>query len=339
VEKPKMRAMVSSVVAPIERSPLELRELPDPRPASGELRVRVRCCAICRTDLHVIEGDLPRVTNPIVPGHQVVGIVDQLGEGCRRFRVGDRVGIAWLRYTDGTCKFCRGGRENLCPASRYTGYHENGGYAEFAIVPETYAYAIPPEFDDVSASPLLCGGIIGYRALKRSNLPRGGTLAIFGFGSSAHIVLQIARHRGGRVVVVTRGENHQRLARDMGAEWSGGDASQLPVKADSAIIFAPAGQLVPPALRALDRGGTVALAGIHMSPIPQLDYDRDLFQERDIHPVTANTRTDGEELLREAAAAGVRPHIHLYPLEDANRALQDLKADRIDGTGVLQVMR
>ncbi|MDB5173631.1 MAG: Alcohol dehydrogenase GroES domain protein [Phycisphaerales bacterium] len=324
-------------IAPIESSPLRDVELPDPLPAIGELRLRVKCCAICRTDLHVIEGDLPTAKLPIIPGHQVVGIVDALGPGCTRFKPGDRAGIAWLRHTDGVCKYCTSGRENLCPDSRYTGYHADGGYAQYALVPEDFAYTIPDVYSDVEAAPLLCAGIIGYRAMLRSGIRPGGKLALYGFGSSAHVVLQLARRRGCEVYVVTRGESHRQFARDLGAAWVGANAADMPAKADAAILFAPAGTLVPPALAALDRGGALALAGIHMSPIPPLDYDTYLFQERDIHPVTANTRADGRDLLAEAARVPVRPHAVTYPLGEANRALQDMKTDRIDGTGVLIV--
>jgi propanol-preferring alcohol dehydrogenase len=330
-----MKAMVLEQIAPIETSPLKLRDLPDPQPQAGEVRLRVSCCAICRTDLHVIEGDLPRAELPIVPGHQIVGIVDALGAGCTRFTIGDRIGVAWLRHTDGTCRYCTTGRENLCETSRYTGYHTDGGYAEYAVVPEDFAYRIPDEFDDVHAAPLLCAGIIGYRALARCELKPGQTLAIFGFGSSAHIVLQIARHRGCTVHVVTRGQNHQQLAREIGAAWAGADGASMPQKADAAIVFAPAGSVVPAALQSIHPGGAVALAGIHMSPIPALDYARDLYGERDVHPVTANTRADGQELLRESAAARVSPHVVTYDLSHANRALQDLKSGHINGTGVL----
>jgi propanol-preferring alcohol dehydrogenase len=232
---------------------------------------------------------------------------------------------------------CTAGRENLCESARFTGYHADGGYAEHALVPEEFAYPIPAAFSDVEAAPLLCAGIIGYRALKRSRLPRGGKLALFGFGSSAHVVIQIARHRGCEVYVVTRGERHVELARRMGAAWAGQRASDLPVKVDSAIIFAPAGELVPPALESLRKGGTLALAGIHMTPIPAMDYDRCLFYERDVRSVTCNTREDGRELLAEAAEIPIRPHTTCYGLADANRALQDLKADRISGTGVLVI--
>lgn len=332
-----MKALVLSRIAPIETNPLAELDLPPPEPRTGELRVRVRCCAICRTDLHVIEGDLPRHTLPIVPGHQVVGTVDTLGAGCTRFTIGQRVGIAWLRGTCGTCRFCRAARENLCLSSSFTGYHANGGYAEYAVVPEDFAYEIPPAFDDEDAAPLLCAGIIGYRALRRAALPPGGTLALYGFGSSAHVVLQIARHRGCEVYVVSRAAAHLELARRLGAAWAGLHAADMPVRTDSAIIFAPAGELVPVALERLEKGGTLALAGIHMSDVPPLVYERHLFYERDVHSVTANTRADGRELLAEAAAIPIRPHVTKYTLSDANRALQDLKADRISGTGVLMI--
>ncbi|MCK4659595.1 MAG: zinc-dependent alcohol dehydrogenase family protein [Phycisphaerae bacterium] len=330
-----MQAMVLNDIAGIDSSPLQLQELPDPQPGPGQVRLNIRCCAICRTDLHVIEGDLPRYTLPIIPGHQIIGIVDKLGSGCRKLKLGQRVGVAWLRHTCGTCGFCAAGHENLCESSRFTGYHEHGGYAEYAVVPEDFAYEVPEVFDDTDAAPLFCAGIIGYRALKRCNLPPGGKLALYGFGSSAHVVLQIALHRGSEVYVVSRGAEHRRLADDMGAAWVGSDATQMPTKADSAIIFAPAGGLVPVALGALKKGGTCALAGIYMSQIPPLDYEQSLFYERDLHSVTANTREDGRNLLAEAAQIPIRPHTTTYPLCQANHALQDLKADRINGTGIL----
>jgi propanol-preferring alcohol dehydrogenase len=329
--------MVLDNIAPIETSPLKLRDVPVPRPQSGEAVVRVRCCGVCRTDLHVIEGDLPHEKLPIIPGHQVVGTVEALGAGCTRLRVGQRVGVAWLRHTCGQCRFCRNGKENLCEDQRFTGYHHDGGYAEFSVVDENYAYVLPDAFDDIHAAPLLCAGIVGYRSLKRANLPPGGTLAIYGFGSSAHLIMQIAMHRGCRVYVVTRGRRHRDLAMEMGAAWAGETAGEMPVKTDSAIVFAPAGELVPAALDKLEKGGTLSLAGIHMSPIPAMDYDKYVFFERDIRSVTANTRQDGEEFLAEAAKIPLRPHTQTYDLEEANRALQDVKADRLRGTAVLQL--
>ena len=332
-----MHAMILERIASICTSPLRLVEMPTPEPGPGQIRLKVHCCAICRTDLHVIEGDLSQQKLPIIPGHQIVGTVDALGPGCRQTAVGQRVGVAWLRQTDEDCPFCRAGRENLCEAARFTGYHADGGYAEYAVAPESFVYPIPEAFSHVEAAPLLCAGIIGYRALKRAQLPAGGRLALYGFGSSAHVVIQIAQHRGCEVYVVTRGEQHRQLARQMGAVWVGEQAAELPVKVHSAIIFAPAGELVPPALEKLEKGGTLSLAGIHMSPVPALDYQRYLFYERDVHSVTCNTRHDGRELLAEAAAIPIRPHTTTYPLAEANRALQDLKADQIQGTGVLIV--
>ncbi len=330
-----MRAMILSAPASIEERPLEEVELPDPTPGPGELRVRVRVCAVCRTDLHVIEGDLPRANLPIVPGHQIVGEVDALGPECTRFQIGDRVGIAWLRRTCGECEFCRSGQENLCPGSLYTGYHAHGGYAELAVVDEAYAYRIPDAFTDEQAAPLLCAGIIGYRALKRSRLPRGGRLGLYGFGSSAHVVIQIALHRGHEVFVMSRGDGHRSLARTMGAAWVGGSREAPPEALHSAIVFAPAGEIVPDALRSLRPGGTVALAGIHMSPVPELDYETHLFHEKTLQSVEANTREDGEELLAEAAAIPIRPEITRFALDEANDALIQLSRDEIDGTGVL----
>jgi alcohol dehydrogenase, propanol-preferring len=274
---------------------------------------------------------------PVVPGHQAVGTVEALGAGAARFRVGDRVGIAWLRSSCGACRYCAGGRENLCASSTYTGWTHDGGYAESCCVPEAFAYAIPAGFDDAEATPLLCAGIIGYRALRRSQVPRGGRLALYGFGSSAHITLQVARHWGCRVCVVTRDEAHRRLALELGAEWAGGANARLPVKADAAIIFAPAGDLVPVALRDVDKGGTVALAGIHMSDLPPMAYEPHLFWEKTLQSVTANTRDDGEALLHEAAEIPIRPRVQRYALADANRALGDVAADRVAGTAVLMV--
>ncbi len=332
-----MRAMLLERQAPVEERPLRLRELADPEPGPHELRVRVHACAVCRTDLHVVEGDLPARKLPLVPGHQVVGVVDRVGPGARRLAPGQRVGIAWLRWTCGRCAYCREGSENLCPESRYTGYDADGGYAEYAIVHEDYAYPLPEAFADVEAAPLLCSGIIGFRALRRSRVPPAGRLALYGFGSSAHVVLQIARHRGCEVYVVTRAESHRQLARRLGAAWVGPAGARPPVPVDGAIVFAPAGEVVPAALQALRPGGTVALAGIHMTPVPELDYETCLFHEKTLTSVQANTREDGRDLLQEAAAIPVRPELTRFALEEANEALLRLKQDRLDGTGVLVV--
>ena len=332
-----MKSMLLNRQAPVERAPLEWIDVPDPVPGPLEARVKVSCCAVCRTDLHVVEGDLHPPALPIIPGHQIVGVVDALGPTCRRLRLGMRVGVAWLRHTCGACRFCTSERENLCESSRYTGFHAHGGFAEYAVVPEDFAYELPESFDDMTAAPLLCAGIIGYRALLRCNLRRNEPLGLFGFGSSAHVVLQLATHRGHEVYVVTRGRMHQDMARALGAAWCGAEASGLPRRLDAAIVFAPSGAVVPAALAALERGGRVALAGIHMTPIPQLDYDAYLYGERDVHPVTANTRADGRALLAEAAEVAVRPRTTVYPLRDANRALADVKAGTVDGTAVLVV--
>lgn len=329
--------MVLQSYSSIENSPLRWTEVPLPEPNVSEVRVKIKMCGICRTDLHLTEGELVKKNLPIIPGHQVVGIVDKVGQGCKIFHTGQRIGIAWLRWTCGDCELCKAGKENLCPASKYTGYDHDGGYAEYSVINENYAYPIPDQFTDQEAVPLLCAGIVGYRALQRSLLPAGGTLAIFGFGSSAHMILQVALHRQCRVFVVTRGKAHQELARQMGAHWVGEKASALPQKVDSAIIFAPSGELIPEALLQLKRGGTVSLAGIHMSDVPMLNYSKHLFFERNIHSVTANTRDDGINFLTEASQFKLRPHVSLYSLQDANRALQDLKNDRIRGTGILVI--
>lgn len=327
--------MILDRQAPIASAPLSAGEVPVPEPGPGEVRVRVRACGLCRTDLHVIEGDLPPRKLPLIPGHQVVGVVDRAGPGASRFGEGDRIGIAWLRHTCGVCVYCRSARENLCESSLFTGYHADGGYAEFAVVPEAYAYAIPEVFEDAEATPLLCAGIIGYRALQRSETPPGGRLGLWGFGSSAHVTIQVARARGIEVYVATRDAKHQALAREMGAAWVGGALDPLPVKVQGGILFAPAGEIVPIALRSIEKGGTLAIAGIWLSAIPSLDYERELFYERNLRSVTANTRADGEALLREAAAIPLRPRVTTFPLEEANRGLALLKSDGLNGTGVL----
>jgi alcohol dehydrogenase, propanol-preferring len=322
------------VPAPIEARPLEDVTRPVPEPGAGELLVRVAACGICRTDLHIVEGDLSLSRTPIVPGHQVVGRVERLGHGAARFARGQRVGIAWLRWTCGECRFCRSGRENLCERAQFTGYHVDGGYAEYAVVPEAFAYPMPDVFGDAEAAPLLCAGIIGYRALRLSAVPPGGRLSLYGFGSSAHITLQVAVARGCEVFVCTRAPRHRDLARSLGAAWVGDLGDPMPAQPDGGIIFAPAGELVPLALRSLAPGATLALAGIHMSRIPPIDY-ADLYRERVITSVTANTRADGEALLAEAARIPVRPAVTTFPLAEANQALERLKHGAIAGAGVL----
>jgi propanol-preferring alcohol dehydrogenase len=326
--------MVLEAPAPVDRDPLVARQVPVPEPAPGEILVRVDACGICRTDLHVVEGELPPVRGAVVPGHQVVGRVQRAGPAASRFGPGDRVGIAWLRRTCGRCAFCASGRENLCPAAEFTGYHADGGFAEYAVVPEAFAYPIPSAFADEEAAPLLCAGIIGYRALRLSGVPPGGTLGLYGFGSSAHITLQVARARGCQVYVWTREPASQELARRLGAAWAGPLAGAAPGPVEGSIIFAPAGTLVPLALRHLVPGGTLALAGIYMTPIPPLEY-ADLYRERSIRSVTNNTRADGEALLAEAARIPIRPAVTRFPLAGANRALRALAAGAFAGSGVL----
>ncbi len=323
--------------AEVGTRPLLLKDLPAPDPGPGQVRVQVLVCGVCRTDLHIVEGELPAATRPIIPGHEVVGIVDRLGSQVHHVKEGDRVGIAWLQNTCGRCEFCRDGRENLCPGARFTGYHVDGGYAEYAVVPAAFAYPIPSVFSDEEAAPLLCAGIIGYRALRLSRVRPGQRLGLYGFGASAHITIQVARQWGCEVYVCSLREQHRALARELGAAWVGGAAEAPPEKLHGAIIFAPAGELVPPALRALEKGGTLALAGIHMTPIPPLDYDQELFGERAIRSVTANTKQDGLDLLQEAATIPIRPHVQRFTLEEANEALQALKAGTIAGAGVLSV--
>lgn len=329
-----MRAIVLRAQAPIDARPLSAEDVPEPEPGAGEVLVRVGACGVCRTDLHIVEGELPLRRVPLVPGHQIVGQVERGGDGATRFRRGDRVGIGWLRATCGACRYCGSERENLCPHARFTGYDADGGYAERVTVPEAFAYAVPAALPDGEAAPLLCAGIIGYRALKLSGVAPGGRLSVYGFGSSAHITLQVAVARGMEVFVCSRDPAHRELARRLGAAWTGLATDTMPAPADGAIVFAPAGALVPLALRNLAPGGTVALAGIYMSAVPALDYG-DLYGERVIRSVTASTRADGEELLGEAAHLRLRPSVTTFPLEEANQALQALKAGRLSGSGVL----
>jgi propanol-preferring alcohol dehydrogenase len=332
-----VRAIVVERPAPIESNPLQLVERPMPVPGPGEILVRVTTCGVCRTDLHVAEGDLEPKHPTIVPGHEVVGVVAQLGPACTRFVVGARVGIAWLRETCGTCPACRRGRENLCPNARFTGWDHDGGYAEYATVREDFAYAIPDSIDDEHAAPLLCAGIIGYRAIKRADVKPGATVGIYGFGGSAHLAIQVLKHWDCRVFVMSRGGVHQQLAVELGADWTGNAADRPPAPLDAAILFAPAGELVLPALAALDRGGILAVAGIYLTPVPSLDYERDLFYERELRSVTANTRADGREFMQIAGEIPIRTHTVGLRLEEANRALTMLKHDELRGTAVLHV--
>lgn len=333
-----MRAWRLHAHAPVDSAPLRLEEIPDPQPGPGEVVVRVHACAVCRTDLHVVAGELSgpgRPPPPLVPGHMVVGRVESLGPGVERPRVGTRVGVAWLQGTCGTCRECRRGAENLCRAPTFTGWHVDGGYAERVRARADWVYPLPDAFDDLSAAPLLCSGIIGHRALALSGARPGQRLGLIGFGSSAHLVAQIAVHRGCELACVSRDEPHRALARELGAAWAGPIEALEPGSLDAAILFAPVGALVPPVLRALRPGGTLACAGIHMSPIPSIDYAAELFDERVLRSVTANTRADARALLAEAAAIPLVPRVTRYRFERANEALADLAGDRVTGTAVL----
>lgn len=322
---------------PIGSGPLVRADVDTPKPGPRELLVKVSVCGVCRTDLHIAEGDLPPHRSPVVPGHEVVGTVETVGDEVERFAPGARVGVAWLRHTCGRCRFCLRGDENLCLDPGFTGWDADGGYAEYAVIDEAYAYAVPEAFDDAHAAPLLCAGIIGYRALKRARVPAGGRLGIYGFGGSAHLAAQVAVAQGLEVHVMTRAAAARELALSLGAASAQGAAELPPAPLDAAILFAPAGELVVPALEALDRGGRLSIAGIHLTDLPPLDYQRHLFQEREVATVTANTRADGREFLDIAARIGIETTITPYDFEDAGQALADLAADRVEGAAVLHV--
>jgi propanol-preferring alcohol dehydrogenase len=330
-----MRAWVVDTPGPVDTHPPVLVERPIPDPGPGQIRVRVHTCGVCRTDLHLVEGDLAPRRARVTPGHEVVGTVDALGAGAQRFRLGARVGVAWLAHTCGVCRFCTTGRENLCVAPTFTGWDIDGGYAEYLVAEEAYVYAPPPEFGDVTVAPLLCAGIIGYRALRRSECPPGGRLGIYGFGGSAHLVAQVALAEGLRVHVLTRAAEARALALRLGASSAGDAADAPPEPLDAALLFAPVGTLVPVALEALDRGGTLAIAGIYLSDIPPLEYARHLFEERTLRSVTANTRADGRALLGTAARIRMQVEAVPYPFDRADEALRDLAHDRITGAAVL----
>ena len=330
-----MKACFLRTPAKVEKNPLEYGEFPDPSPGPGEVLVRVKVCGVCRTDLHVIEGELPPKKSPVIPGHQVVGVIERSGPEVKRFAAGARVGIAWLHKTDGTCEYCRRGEENLCDEPLFTGYSVNGGYAEYMVAPEAFIYALPNGFPDEQAAPLLCAGIIGYRCLKLAGVVRGEKLGFYGFGAAAHMAIQVARHWGVDVYAATRDVRHQKLAMELGAKWAGGTLDAPPVKLDAAIVFAPAGEIVPAALQVLRKGGRLILGGIHMSPIPSFAYDL-LYQERMIRSVANNTRRDGEEFLSLAAEVPIHTKVQVYPLAEANRALNALKNDAISGAAVLR---
>jgi propanol-preferring alcohol dehydrogenase len=333
-----MKACVLSKPAPIESRPLEYVDMQAPIAETEFVTVRVSACAVCRTDLHVTEGDLEVRKSPVIPGHQIVGVVEGIGDQVNRLVKGDRVGIAWLNHTDGVCRFCTTGRENLCDNADFTGWTQDGGYAEVARAPAAFTYKLPDNFSDMQAAPLLCAGIIGYRSLKLTNaLKAGARLGIYGFGAAGHVCIQIAEAKGIDVYVATRDrKRHQALAEELGAVWVGDTFDAPPVALDAAIIFAPAGEIVPTALKALDKGGTLVLGGIHMSPIPEFEYSL-LYGERVVRSVANNTRADGREFLEEAAKAGVKTIVQEFPLEAANDALIALKNDAIRGAAVLKI--
>lgn len=331
-----MKACLLRTPTKIESNPLQYIDVADPKPGTGQVLVRVRVCGVCRTDLHVIEGELPQKLSPIIPGHQVVGTVEELGTGVTRFSTGARVGIAWLHKTDGTCQYCRRGEENLCDAPLFTGYSVNGGYAEWIVAPAAFVYPIPEGLTAEHAAPLLCAGIIGYRCLRMAQLERGAKLGFYGFGAAAHVAIQVARYWGVEVYASTRDARHQELAKELGAKWAGGTLDAPPEELDAAIVFAPAGEIVPAALRALRKGGRLVLGGIHMSEIPSFGYDL-LYGERMIRSVANNTRQDGEEFLKIAAEIPIHTQVQTYPLAEANRALNALKNDAVVGAAVIQV--
>jgi propanol-preferring alcohol dehydrogenase len=332
-----MRAMLLDAPAPIETHPLRLADVPSPEPAADEVLVDVHACGVCRTDLHVVEGDLEVRRSPIIPGHQVVGTIAAVGADVKDRRVGERVGVAWLHRTCGRCAFCTSGRENLCDAAEFTGWTAHGGFAEHVVAPASFTYPLPGGFSDLQAAPLLCAGIIGYRCLRKTGIESwaGARLGLYGFGAAGHVAIQIARARGAEVYVCTRDrEKHQALAEELGAVWTGGAMDRPPVSLDAGIIFAPAGEIVPAALSHLDKGGTLVLGGIHMSPIPEIRYEL-LYRERALCSVANNTREDGHAFLEEAAEVPVRTHVETFALEDASEALKRLKHDGIRGAAVL----
>ncbi|MBD5807227.1 zinc-dependent alcohol dehydrogenase family protein [Limosilactobacillus walteri] len=334
-----MKAWAVTTPGPIDgqRAPIEFTEKPVPTPQRGEVLVKILTCGVCHTDLHVTEGDLPVHKEHVTPGHEIVGKVVSLGSETRRFKIGERIGIPWFRHACGVCKFCRSGHENLCPHSVYTGWDHDGGYAEYVTVPEGFAYRIPEKFDSLEAAPLLCAGIIGYRAFERANIPAGGRLGLYGFGGSAHITAQIALAQGIEVHVFTRGEDAKKFALELGCASVQGSYDPSPVPLDSGIIFAPVGDMVLPALANLVPGGTLALAGIHMTDIPAMNYQKEIFHEKTLTSVESNTRRDGEEFLTLADRLDIHPEVHEYPLAKADEALRYVKNGDIKGACVLRV--
>ena len=329
-----MKAMRLVEPGPVGEGRLGLVEAPVPEPSVEQVLVRVSACGVCRTDLHIIEGELPSHKMPVIPGHQIVGTVEQ---STGTIEVGVRVGIPWLHTTCGRCRFCLGGNENLCPEATFTGYDIDGGYAQFVCVDEKAVYPLPTGFSDLQTAPLLCAGVIGYRSLSLAEVPDGGRLGLYGFGASAHIVLQIAVHLGYRVYVFSRSEEHRRLASELGATWTGSAADALPEKLHSAIVFAPVGWLVPVAMEALEKGGTVSLAGIYMTPIPELDYDKHLYHEKTLRSVANSTRQDVRDLLLLAAEIPIHAEVEEFSLEHANDALVRMKEGHMQGAGVLRL--
>ena len=329
--------MLLNKFAPIDQSPLELSDVPKPEPGAEDILIRINVCGLCHTDLHTIEGELSDVNLPIIPGHQIVGNVEKMGNKASRFREGDRVGVAWLYSTEDDCKYAQQGKENLCDNARFTGYHVNGGYAEYIVIPEKFAYAIPSIFSDQEAAPLLCAGIIGYRALRLSEIKPGQRLGLIGFGASAHVAIQVAIYWGCEVFVFSRSKEHRELARKLGASWTGTLNENPPVKLNSIVNFTPAGPTVLDGMRLLDKGGTQALAGIYMSSIPEMDYVKYLYHERTLRSVANATRQDGNELLEIAAEIPIKTTTQIFPLEEANQALQLLNDSKIDGAAVLQI--
>lgn len=331
-----MKAMILHKPRPVEEDPLSAEEAPRPTPGRGEILIRVNACGVCHTDLHTVEGELSVPKLPLIPGHQVVGRVELPGAGVTQFEVGDRVGVPWLYWTCGKCEYCRSGIENLCDNARFTGLHANGGYAEFMVALADFSYALPEDFPDLQAAPLLCAGIIGYRALRLSQIQPGQSLGLYGFGASAHVTIQIARSWGCDVFVFSRGEGHRKHAEELGAAWTGLATDTPPMPLHSAIIFAPAGELVPESLRVLRKGGTLALAGIYMSPVPQLEYSL-LYGERVVRSVANSTRDDARQLLHLASEIPIHTEVETFPLSEANQVLKRLKQGSVRGAAVLKI--
>jgi len=330
-----MKAMVLNTAGPVTSNPLRLVDVPRPEPGQGEVLIKVKACGVCHTDLHIVEGEIPPVKLPIIPGHQVVGEIETLGQGAKRFVIGERVGVPWLHSTCGKCEFCKRGEENLCEQARFAGYHVDGGYAEYIRAPEGFCYRIPAQYSDVQTAPLLCGGVIGFRALRLSGYQPGDKIGLFGFGASAHIVLQIARYQGCTVYVFTRSEAHRSLARELGAAWAGGAEDTPPSLCDRAILFAPSGKLVPLALKKLRRGGVLSLAVIYMDRIPEMDYMEIIFWEKVVRSVSNSTRKDVEDLLALAPLVPIRTEVEIFPLDEAVKVLRLMKESRLKGAAVL----